>query len=329
MSGSKAADWISGGAGDDTLHASAGADTIDGGAGTDTVVFAGFAHDYAISVVNGVGAVSGGPEGGTSTLTGIENISFLDGTLTFDPNSQAAQIVRLYDAFLGRAPDVAGLNGYLQFVAKGHTLADMAANAASSAEFKSHTASLTDSQYVDYVYETALHRHADAGGLANYVAALADGTFTRTSLILQAAESPEHVALTAATIQAGVWQPNQTVEALELLYDASVQRAPDATGISGYSALVTSGTTFRQIANQMAGSAEFQAHHAGQTDAEFIDSLYVAEVGRHADPGGMAAYLDQLAHGYTRGDILWETALSQEHQSHVLAHYDPLVVGLA
>ena len=144
-------------------------------------------------------------------------------------------------------------------------------------------------------------------------------------MIVQAAESPEHVALTAGEVGVGLWVPNQQVEGLELLYDAAVGRQPDATGLSGYGQLLSSGSTFQQIANQMASSAEFQAAHANQTDAAYVDSLYVAEVGRHADASGLAAYTDQLAHGYTRGDILYETAMSQEHQSHVLAFYDPLL----
>ena len=201
----------------------------------------------------------------------------------------------------------------------------MADNAAASPEFAAATAGLTDEQYVTYVYEVSLHREPDAGGLQTYVHALETGALTRTSMIVQAAESPEHVALTAGYVDAGLWVPDAHVEGLELLYDAAVQRQPDPTGLAGYGALLDSGVSLRGVANQIAGSAEFQAAHAGQSDADYIDSLYVAEVGRHADPAGLAAYGAELANGHTRGDILFETAMSQEHQSHVLTYYDPLL----
>ncbi len=318
-------DVFSGGAGPDVIYASAGADRFDGRDGVNTLSMAGFAHDYALSLSGGAGTVAGGREGGSDTLTSVENVQFLGGTLTFDTGSTAAQIVRLYDSFLGRAPDAAGFQSYLRFVQAGHSFQDMADNAAASPEFASATAGLTDAQYITYVYEHSLHREPDAYGLQQYEQALHDGTLTRTSMIVQAAESPEHVALTAPLVAQGLWMPDEKVESLELLYDAAVQRQPDATGIAGYSAEVAAGTSYRQIANQMASSAEFQAAHAGQTDAQYVDSLYVAEVGRHADPTGLAAYTDQLAHGYSRGDILWETAFSAEHQGHVLAYSDPLL----
>jgi hypothetical protein len=245
--------------------------------------------------------------------------------MTFDAGSLAAEIVRLYDSFVGRAPDTAGFVGYLRYAEAGHTLQDMAANAASSPEFAAATSGLNDEQFVTYVYEHSLHREPDQAGLQTYVADLENGTFTRASLIAQAAESPEHVALTAPLVAAGLWMPNETVEGLELLYDASVQRQPDAYGLSQYGAEIAQGASFHQIAQQIAGSAEFQAAHAGQDDAAFVDSLYVAELGRHADAAGLAAYTSQLSQGASRGDILYETAFSAEHQSHVLAYSDPLL----
>ena len=325
ITGNGVGNYLYGGAGNDTLLGGGGNDTLDGGDGTDHAVFSGFAHDYRLQLTGGAGTVTGGPEGGTDHLASIEYAQFNDGYLTFDTASTAAQIFRLYDSFLGRAPDVGGFDSYLRLAEDGKTFQDLAANAAASPEFAAATAGLTDTQYVTYVYEHSLHREPDPTGLQTYLNDLENGTYTRTSMIVQAAESPEHIALTAGEIGAGLWVPDEKVEALELLYDAAVQRQPDPTGIAGYGALLSSGTTLRQVANQMSNSAEFLAHHAGQTDAQYVDSLYVAELGRHADSAGLTSYVDQLASGYTRGDVLWETALSQEHQSHVLAFYDPLL----
>lgn len=279
-------DTLSGGAGADTLTGGGLSDSLDGGSGSDTAVYTGFVHDYTVAVNTAAGTVAGGREGGVDTLTSVETLQFLDGKLEFDLGSTAAQIVRLYDSFLGRAPDVAGFNSYLNYVAEGHSFQDMANNAAASPEFAAATAGLTNEQYVTYVYEVSLHREPDAAGLQTYVHALDTGALTRTSMIVQAAESPEHIALTAAYVDAGLWVPDAHVEGLELLYDAAVQRQPDPTGLAGYGAMLDFGVSLRGVANQIASSAEFQAAHAGQSDAAYIDSLYVAEVGRHADQPG-------------------------------------------
>ena len=335
--GSIGADTIIGNDQDNSLAGSGGSDVFEGGRGSDTIsgipygdetaLYDGFAHGFQVFVTGGTGNIVDELLNDVDHVTELETIQFLDGKLSYDPFAAPAQILRLYDSFLGRAPDVGGFDSYLKFFAAGHTFQDMAANAAASPEFHDATAALSDTDYIRYVYEHSLRREPDPGGLQNYLDALHSGALTRTSMIVQAAESPEHVALTAGAVGAGLWVPDEKVEGLELLYDAAVQRQPDPTGVAGYTALLASGTSFRQIANQMAASAEFHAAHDGQTDAQYVDSLYVAEVGRHADAPGLAAYLDELAHGHTRGDLLYETAMSQEHQSHVLAFYDPLLIG--
>jgi len=50
-------------------------------------------------------------EGGTDALTGIEAAAFVDGLMTFNADSQAAQLMRLYSAAFDRAPDATGFHG--------------------------------------------------------------------------------------------------------------------------------------------------------------------------------------------------------------------------
>lgn len=71
-------DTVQGGAGDDDIWGGTGTNTIAGGCGFDTAHFAGSASDYAIAIRDGLVRISG--LGETDTLSGIERLSFADGT---------------------------------------------------------------------------------------------------------------------------------------------------------------------------------------------------------------------------------------------------------
>jgi Ca2+-binding RTX toxin-like protein len=75
LTGTNAADNLSGGTMDDTLTGGLGDDVLDGGAGTDTAVFSGSAPS-TITVSGGTVTVNG-PDG-VDTLTGIERLRFGD-----------------------------------------------------------------------------------------------------------------------------------------------------------------------------------------------------------------------------------------------------------
>jgi Ca2+-binding RTX toxin-like protein len=76
-------DRLSGGPGDDVLFGYAGNDAIDGGAGFDRALFAGSRVLYTISKLgNGLVRVSG--QDGTDTLSNVEQLIFVDATVTDD-----------------------------------------------------------------------------------------------------------------------------------------------------------------------------------------------------------------------------------------------------
>jgi Ca2+-binding RTX toxin-like protein len=70
------------------LTGGGGNDAINGGDGYDVAGYAGARKNYG--TVNST-TVVGGREGGTDTLTGIEAAAFVDGLMTFNADSQAAQ----------------------------------------------------------------------------------------------------------------------------------------------------------------------------------------------------------------------------------------------
>jgi hypothetical protein len=72
-----------------------------------------------------------------------------------------------------------------------------------------------------------------------------------------------------------------------------------------------------QFAAGIAGSAEFAADHAGQSNAAYVNSLFEAGLGRPADPSGSAYWTGLLNGGATRGDILLGIATSAGATAHL------------
>ncbi|MFN0265365.1 calcium-binding protein, partial [Tepidamorphus sp. 3E244] len=94
LTGTSGANVISGGSGNDALRGDGGDDTLDGGTGVDTASYSGISTDYIITDLGGgaytVTDIRGVPFDGTDTLTGIEFVTFSDGT--FDIAERAAAI---------------------------------------------------------------------------------------------------------------------------------------------------------------------------------------------------------------------------------------------
>src|SRR5207245_1681314 len=93
LTGSTAANVLSGGAGDDTINyaAGGGADTIDGGADSDTLAITGGAGDDSINVVLTAGVV-GGLAGGTVANVEHVTLALAGGADTLDYTGTTAAV---------------------------------------------------------------------------------------------------------------------------------------------------------------------------------------------------------------------------------------------
>jgi len=134
--GSKAADVISGGAGNDYLVGNGGADIINGGAGNDAMLFASAAQlDQAASVVGGAGwdevqvTTGGVTDADFTSVSGIEALRFLDTgmvTATLGASTAAAftgLVSVVADATSGLTLDATAL-GSTRLYVMGSTAAD-------------------------------------------------------------------------------------------------------------------------------------------------------------------------------------------------------------
>lgn len=91
------------------------------------------------------------------------------------PDKASSDVARLYYAVLDRAPDAGGLAYWTALVKRGTSMTSVAETFLSAPEVQSKTASLTNAQYVDMIYQNALGRNAEAGGLATWTGELDRG----------------------------------------------------------------------------------------------------------------------------------------------------------
>jgi hypothetical protein len=113
----------------------------------------------------------------------------------------AATVARLYDAVLGRLPDLPGLSHWTgQIEAGALSLKGAAAGFMGSAEFQQTYGGLDNAAFVETLYQHTLHRGSDPQGLAHWTQALDSHSLDRADVVLGFSESPEHIQNTAQNI---------------------------------------------------------------------------------------------------------------------------------
>jgi hypothetical protein len=315
-------DVISGGAGDDVIYGGAGRNVISGGPGTDVLATGLFrlqtkltgltrSDEYNDGVLTKTmaGTLSGPDE--QHVFNGMEVLGFADGRLVFDEADPVAQVTRLYQAALGRAPDSVGRENWTTQVFAGAPLSRLAEGFLDSAEFQVRFGQPDDAGFIVTAYRQALGREADAPGLAFWQNNLASG-MTRAELLTGFSESVENRKLTAPLVAEGLWDANDQVAEIARLYKAVLGRAPELDGLRFWNDQAAHGTGMTQMANAFAQSAEFNARFPGADDAEFVNAVYQNTLGRGPDPAGQAFWLDHLAHGMTRGEMVGGVSHSTE-----------------
>ncbi len=138
---------------------------------------------------------------------------------------------------------------------------------------------------VQALYQRYLHRQADAGGLGAFVHFLqAGGTVEQAAVALVG--SQEYFDLHGDT----------TDGFLTALYEDALNRAPDPTGLSGFSQALAGGMSRGAVAGLVLGSPEYLM--------DLVESDYQALLARPADPQGLAAFTGALQQGAADEQVL-------------------------
>jgi Domain of unknown function (DUF4214)/Immunoglobulin I-set domain/Immunoglobulin domain/FG-GAP-like repeat len=132
----------------------------------------------------------------------VTHAALVDILMNSDEFSQnVAPVARLYLSALLRVPDAPGFDNWVSFVREGNSLQSTADLFAASQEFTNRYGAMNDTQYVTALYENILGREPDPEGLADWTGRLANGTGTRSQILIGFAQSQEAMKLFQPTLR--------------------------------------------------------------------------------------------------------------------------------
>ncbi|MFC7557227.1 DUF4214 domain-containing protein [Pseudoroseomonas wenyumeiae] len=313
LRGDEGDDWLEGGEGDDTLRGGAGDDRIDGGAGFDRAVMDGLTFYGSGRALSTERLLQLTTAEGTDTLSGVEEVRFLDGRLVLDAEAPEALVARLYAMALGRAPEAHGQGFWSTQLEAGASLSSVADGILGSNEFIARHGSPADNAgFVAMLYNDLLGRAPDAAGAASWEALLNSGV-SRGTVLAGFSESLENRTLTAEVTAQGFWRLDAGAAEVARLYDTLLGRVPDATGLTTFTAVLQAGGTVVEVARGMLASVEYQQNVGNVADDVFVASLYRTALDRTPEEAGMAFWTDALTHGLSRADVALAISESDEH----------------
>ena len=240
----------------------------------------------------------------------------------------SAFVTRLYETCLGRTPDKAGLESWVNVLESGREGgAQVAYNFVFSTEFKNKN--YCNEDYIKLLYRAFLGREADAAGLSSWINVMESGT-TREEVfngfamstefrglcsqyginIGSAIEVPQYGTIPSGPCSAcGKEAPVKGF--VTRLYQICLEREPDAAGLSSWiNVLVAHQNSGRDVAYGFVFSDEFKGRNYSNTD--YVKQLYRAFLGRESDPAGLESWVRLLDNGTSREEVFDGFVGSQE-----------------
>ena len=224
-------------------------------------------------------------------------------------NDKVADFVeRLYTTLLGRASEAEGKAEWVTDLNNGRAAADAASGFVLSAELKNQN--LSNSEFVDRMYRTFLDREADAAGKADWVSILDNGC-SYAYILNSFAGSQEFMNLCDSYgIIAGSYESTEPRDKnvnltafVSRMYTKALGRAYDVSGLNDWTGDYLDGKkSANDIAYGFILSQEFEGRNL--SDEAYVDTLYRTFFDREPDEGGKAGWLDELANGTSRKDVL-------------------------
>ena len=199
--GSRVANDLSGGAGNDALEGFDGDDTLTGGEGDDTAYYNVAQNSVTITFsATETTVMSRASERlGMDTVSSVETLSFYDGDSTSEfeldrfsgPTGLSAEtlesVIELYIAYFNRAPDATGLWFWGNAFQNGDVTLEQAASFFVTQDETAalYPADLSNSEFAIAVYNNVLGRTPDNAGLNFWIDALDSGGVSADQFILE------------------------------------------------------------------------------------------------------------------------------------------------
>jgi len=157
-------------------------------------------------------------------------------------------ITKLYLGIMLRDPDYGGWFGWYNYLNAGYSQTDILNQFLLSQEFQSRYGNLDNTAFVTLAYNNVLNRPPDPAGLAQWVAWLNNGTYTRAQVMYGFITSQEFQLRVGNRVYA------------DMLYIGFLRRAGDPNGLNGWNNWLTAGTyTLDQEVNGFITSPEYLA----------------------------------------------------------------------
>lgn len=276
ITGNASANHLEGARGHDMLFGMDGADTLGGGQGNDKLF-------------------------GDAFDVGQTDVS--------------AEVYRLYHATLGRGPDGAGHYSWTWKIVEGsHTLESVTDGFIASAEFQRTYGAADNAAFVSLLFNNVLDRDPGAGA-QGWINALDDGRLTRAEVVLGFSNSAEFIAGTRGAARDFIEARSEAAWTDDVfrLYQATLDRAPDANGLANWMGQLGSGRAYLDVVTGFVASTEFQRTYGATDNAAFVTLLYDNVLDRLPDVGGLASWVDRLDSGaLTRQQVVRGFAQSAE-----------------
>lgn len=247
-------------------------------------------------------------QGGDDTLLGEPRDNEFDAI--------SAQVFRLYQATLDRAPDVAGLITWVgRFQNDGMELLQAADRFTNSREFRQIYGETETSEFVTLLYNNVLGRGPDPTGFATWMERLSSGGMDRAEAVARFSESAEFrgktaadaLAFSSAGLQAGF------SDDVFRFYQATLGRQPDPGGFSDWTERLTNGVPLETAVERFTNSREFRSTYGDTDNPAFVTLLYNNVLTRNPDPTGLAHWTGRLDRGdMDRAQIVMSFSQSAE-----------------
>lgn len=246
----------------------------------------------------------------------IDQVDFVDGRMVFAPTEPAAQVLRLYEAALDRAPDQVGLNFHTSNMYRGSSLTEVANGFVASAEFlKRFGPDLSNQAYVELLYQHTLDRGSDAAGLQFWTDRMANGA-TRAEVLTGFSESAESMAKTAHLVTLGIWDRSENAAIAARLYDTLFDRAPEGAGLVFWTDGLDQGYRHMLVAAEgyLASDEARALYGASPSSNDLVHAFYRNGLEREGSPGEINFWTNLLdSGGMTKAEVLLTISESAEH----------------
>lgn len=222
-------------------------------------------------------------------------------------------VERLYQNVLNRQSDAAGLNDWVNRL-RTESGASVASGFFNSQELANRN--LSDVEYLNVLYRTLFDRDADQNGILGWIDRMNNG-LSRERVQHGFYNSQEFSNL-ADSFGVTAIRDDEQLEGVgdfvNRFYRLVLGREADPAGFNDWVNQLNSGTrSGTDIANGFFNSPEYV--NRGQSNEDFLNTLYQAFFNRAADAGGYQSWMESIANGATRQNIIDGFSNSQEFEN--------------